>query len=69
MFTEREKEILTKLASKESMYISDITNDPNEIENIKKKLKLGSVEYMGTHIKLTQVGRDCFGEILKIQNG
>lgn len=69
MLTQREIEILTKLASKEVMNISDITNDINEIDNIKKKLKSGSVEYMGKRIKLTQVGRDCFSEILKVQNG
>jgi hypothetical protein len=47
MLTEGEIEILTELASKAIMCTSDITNDINEIENIKKKLKVGSVEYYG----------------------
>ncbi len=68
MLTEREIEILTKLVSNENMYISDITNDINEIDNIKKKLVTGSIKYMGKCISMTPVGRDCFSEIMRTQN-
>ena len=68
MFTEMEIEILKKLYQHETAYISFVTNDISEINDLKRKLVSGAIELDGKYIRLTPEGRYCVSEILKNQN-